>query len=261
MEYLVSIITINYNNLVGLEKTVTSVVNQTYSNFEYLIIDGGSIDESFEYLSSKKDFFTYFVSEKDSGIYNAMNKGIKASKGEYLLFLNSGDVLIGETALNDFINNSSFSGDIIYGDYQFLDGRVKKYPDVITPLHFLKSSLPHQSSLIKRDLFFKLGLYDERFEIVSDKAFFLKCLLSNQVEFKHISQALSVIDLNGVSNNKECINKVILENSIILKENLGVYYADYKAMLELQRENKNIKKQTIRGLFVRIKNKFKSFFL
>ena len=90
MQQLLSIITINYNDFSGLKKTVESVIKQTYSNFEYVVIDGGSTDESYKYLQEKKDSFSHLVSEKDAGIYNAMNKGIRAAKGEYLLFLNSG---------------------------------------------------------------------------------------------------------------------------------------------------------------------------
>ena len=85
----VSIITINYNNLEGLKRTVESVVNQIWQEFEYIIIDGGSTDGSAEYIENQKENFDYWVSEKDAGIYNAMNKGIKVATGEYLLFLNT----------------------------------------------------------------------------------------------------------------------------------------------------------------------------
>ncbi|MEE9409085.1 MAG: glycosyltransferase family 2 protein [Polaribacter sp.] len=254
MQQLLSIITINFNDVLGLEKTVNSVENQTYTNFEYIIIDGGSKDGSCEYLNKKKQLFSYLISEKDSGIYNAMNKGIKVAKGEYLLFLNSGDILNGVNALQDFIDNSNFSGDIIYGDYKFLDGG-KKYPDVLTPLHFFKSSLPHQSSFIKRDLFSKFGLYDERFKIVSDKSFYIKCFLSEKVVFKHINQKLAIIDLHGISNNIAFKKNVQIENSIILKEHFGVFYLDYKNMLELKSEYKNLKNKNLIKLLKRVKNK------
>lgn len=260
MQQLLSIITINFNDAVGLEKTVNSVENQTYTNFEYIIIDGGSKDGSCEYLNKKKELFSYLISEKDSGIYNAMNKGIRKASGEYLLFLNSGDVLNGINALQEFIGNSNFSGDIIYGDYKFINGE-KIYPDLLTPRHFFKSSLPHQSSFIKRNLFSKFGFYEERFEIVSDKAFFLKCLLSNMVKFSHIHQALSIADLKGISNNKEFKDKVENENITILKELFGVQYFDYQYFLKLHKENKKLKRQTIKGVLIRIKNKFKSLFL
>ena len=89
----ISIITINYNNASGLEKTIRSVVEQIYNEYEYIIIDGASSDKSKEVIQEYQRYIDFWCSEKDSGIYNAMNKGIQKASGEYLLFLNSGDVL------------------------------------------------------------------------------------------------------------------------------------------------------------------------
>jgi glycosyltransferase involved in cell wall biosynthesis len=254
MEQLLSIITINFNNKEGLDKTLNSVFEQTYKSFEFIIIDGNSSDGSIDVLNFFDYKIDFWISESDTGIYNAMNKGVKASKGEYLLFLNSGDVLNGVTALSDFINNPLFYGDIIYGDYKFDKGE-KIYPDVLTPLHFFKSSLPHQSSLIRRELFDIHGLYDEKFKIVSDKAFFIKCFLSNKVKFKHIKYFLSEVDLNGVSNNLENKKQVQKETKIMLKEYFGVSYIDYTNYVNLVQSYKELKKKTLKGILIRIKNK------
>lgn len=86
-----SIITINYNNCEGLEKTIQSVIEQSYKGYEYIVIDGGSTDGSIDIIKKYEPSITFWVSEKDSGIYNAMNKGIRHSTGEYLNFMNSGD--------------------------------------------------------------------------------------------------------------------------------------------------------------------------
>ena len=94
-----SIITINYNNLAGLQKTMESVFSQTCKDFEYIVIDGASTDGSAEYIRAHADQLTYWVSEKDTGIYNAMNKGVRAAKGEYLLMLNSGDFLVDDRVI------------------------------------------------------------------------------------------------------------------------------------------------------------------
>ena len=90
---ILSIITINYNNLEGLRSTLNSVFKQTYSDYEYIVIDGGSSDGSEEYLASQGNEITYWISEKDKGIYHAQNKGLSKAKGDYVLFLNSGDEL------------------------------------------------------------------------------------------------------------------------------------------------------------------------
>ena len=96
----ISIITINYNNASGLEKTIRSVVEQTYNEYEYIIIDGASSDKSKEVIQEYQRYIDFWCSEKDSGIYNAMNKGIQKASGEYLLFLNSGDVLNNSAVLD-----------------------------------------------------------------------------------------------------------------------------------------------------------------
>ena len=96
-----TIITINYNNLEGLKRTVESVLNQTWQEFEYIVIDGGSNDGSAEYIESQSEHIDYWVSEPDKGIYNAMNKGIAKARGEYLLFLNSGDHLYSAKVLEE----------------------------------------------------------------------------------------------------------------------------------------------------------------
>lgn len=254
-----SIITVNFNNEVGLEKTIKSVLSQSFKNYEYILIDGKSNDSSVDVIKSYDEISNIsWISEPDSGIYNAMNKGILRAKGEYLLFLNSGDVLNGENALLDFINNKNFYGDIIYGDYKFINGE-KIYPDLLMPRHFFKSSLPHQSSLIKRELFDIYGLYDEKFKIVSDKAFYIKCLLSNKVIFKHIKYFLSEVDLNGVSNNLENKKQVQKETKIMLKEYFGVSYIDYTNYVNLVQSYKELKRKTLKGILIRIKNKLTNY--
>jgi len=256
MKLLLSIITINYNNAKGLEATIQSVISQTYQNFEYLIVDGDSDDGSKEIVDRYSANIDYYISEMDTGIFNAMNKGIKASKGEYLLFLNSSDVLNTSNALETFIEHKDFKGDIIYGDYKFERG-AKVYPDSLTPLFFIRTSLPHQSTLFKRDVFDKMGFYDERYKIVADRAFYVKCFLSNQIVFKHINYPLTIFDLSGVSNDPLQKEKQLLENEKMFQEYYGLYFEDYKRMLRLQSELNQAKRQTLLGILKRINNRIK----
>jgi len=197
-----SIITINYNNAEGLERTIESVLRQTYKDFEFIIIDGASSDGSFKLIETHKEKLAYFVSEKDTGIYNAMNKGIRASSGKYLLFLNSGDRLSQSSALEDFIHHPKFVGDIIYGDYKFDEG-AKVYADELSPIYFMRTSLPHQSSLFKKEVFENMGLYDETYSMGGDRAFFIKCYMSEQFKFTHVNYFLTYFDREGVSNSEE----------------------------------------------------------
>ena len=254
MKPLLSIITINYNDKIGLENTLKSVVDQSYQAFEFIVIDGNSSDGSLEVLKSYDSNIDFWLSEPDSGIYNAMNKGILHAKGTYLLFLNSGDVLNGNTALHDFISHKNFEGDIIYGDYKFKNGG-KVYPDKLTPLHFFKSALPHQSTFIKKSLFSEYGMYNENLKIVSDWEFFVKCFFSRKVQFKHINYPLSVFDLLGISNDVEHKSQLIAEKDMVLQKYYGFYYQDYKKHIQLELELSNTKRKTIKGVLKRIKKK------
>ena len=126
----ISIITINYNNASGLEKTIRSVVEQTYNEYEYIIIDGASSDKSKEVIQEYQRYIDFWCSEKDSGIYNAMNKGIQKASGEYLLFLNSGDVLNNSAVLAD-IHGFLSGEDFVYGDLVFVRGDGEETADLL----------------------------------------------------------------------------------------------------------------------------------
>lgn len=197
-----SIITINYNNLEGLQRTVESVIKQTSKDFEYLIIDGGSTDGGAAYIKSKSSHFDYWISEADSGIYNAMNKGIKVSNGEYLLFLNSGDVLVDdENILN--ICTKKLTGDIIAFDC-FLERNNKivgrrTHVEKPTLFYVYKRGLKHQSTFISRKLFDNNGLYDENYKIAADYEFWIRSFLKPNLDAAGLPVALTVYKLGGLS--------------------------------------------------------------
>ena len=229
-----SIITINRNNAAGLSRTIESVVSQTYTDFEYIVIDGASTDESVGVIKEYADRITYWVSEPDKGIYNAMNKGILKAKGEYLLFMNSGDWLVDDVLLQlaDYLTEY----DIIYGNwYKVFDKdniEPEQFPDIVT-FQFLafNYSLPHQAAFIKRNLFESLNYYDEGLKMVSDWKFFLDSLFKYNCTYKHISIYISYYDKNGFSsdeNNNQIQkyerNKVIQEgykNFIYINDELN----------------------------------------
>ncbi len=201
-----SIITINYNNLPGLKVTIDSVLAQSYSNFEYIIIDGNSTDGSKEFINDHNEKFSYWVSEKDGGVYNAMNKGILKANGEYCLFLNSGDYLAHPEIL-EHVFKLNLSEDIVYGDMLLEDSNgnrtLSKQPAYLTFEHFISSTVWHPVSFIKRSLFLKYGFYNEQYKIVSDYDFFLKTIIVNQVSYKHVSLPISVYKVEGISSVKE----------------------------------------------------------
>ena len=217
-----SIITVNLNNAAGLRKTIESVVNQSYTDFEYIIIDGSSTDGGVEVIKEYADKITYWVSEPDKGIYNAMNKGILQSKGEYLQFLNSGDWLISNSIL-DIVNSNLTGEEIIYGDgiLSFKDGRSSTYivPEKLTLDYFYSGSLFHPSAFIKKDLFITYGLYNESNKIVSDWEFFLKTIMVNNVFTKHFPLIIANAEDGGISRDSKSIN--------IIKEEVNLAFGRY----------------------------------
>jgi glycosyltransferase involved in cell wall biosynthesis len=215
-----SIITINLNNDDGIKKTIESVIEQTYKNFEFIVIDGGSTDDSINIIKQFSNQISFWVSERDSGIYNAMNKGIKIAKGEYCLFLNSGDFFYSsETLLNIF--SLGLSEDIFYGDSFRFDTFIDKgffiiEPDNLSLYHFFKKSICHQSTFIKRELFNKYGYYNEQLHIAADWEFNIKAIVINDCQTKHINIPVVYYDAHGISNiNRE---KSLKEREVILNQ-------------------------------------------
>jgi len=189
-----SIITINKNNAAGLEKTIQSVVCQTYSDFEYIVIDGASVDGSLEIIKKYADKINYWVSETDTGIYNAMNKGIRQAIGEYCLFLNSGDYLIENNSLKYIFSIITGDADIYYCDCLYA-----MIPKTLNVNKLIQSPISHQNSIIKRHLFIEHGYYNEEFIISSDYEFFLKEIWKFKTNFRHIPMTLSFYEGHGIS--------------------------------------------------------------
>lgn len=203
---LLSIITINRNNANGLDKTIQSVINQSYEDFEYIVIDGNSTDHSIDIIKKYNSNINYWVSETDKGIYNAMNKGIAKTNGNYVLFLNSGDYLVNNDVLKSVFEKQQ-TADIIYGNMQIDWGNGKitsgKMPDKITFKQMYIDTLWHPVSFIKKTLFDKYGLYNETYKVVADYDFFFKVIIINNVTTYHINVDIAMYNLNGLSSLPE----------------------------------------------------------
>lgn len=201
----ISIITVCRNNVSGLEKTILSVTGQTASlgiDYEYIVIDGDSDDGTKELLSRYSDKISYWVSELDTGIYNAMNKGVEASNSEYCLFLNSSDTLFNDSVILDVIPLLDGS-DIVCGNMRTSDNTIMRSP-VARPncQYFInRCSLPHEASFIKRSLLLACP-YDESYRIISDWRFFFQAIVMNRCSYKQISLLITIFDLTGISSTK-----------------------------------------------------------
>ncbi len=205
-----SIITINLNNAAGLESTIKSVISQSCTDYEYIIIDGSSADGSVDVIKKYEERISQWISEEDSGIYNAMNKGIKLANGEFLLFLNSGDYFFNNQVLENVKSKLIGVNGIYYGNLVLIDnkGRLEylNAENKLTLWHFCKSTVWHPSTFIRKQLFEKYGLYDESLKIAADYDFFLKAFCINRTQFKYIDKFISVFNTEGICNDVNMYN-------------------------------------------------------
>jgi glycosyltransferase involved in cell wall biosynthesis len=239
-----TIITINYNNLEGLKRTVESVVNQTWKEFEYVVIDGGSTDGSAAYIESQSDKIDYWVSEPDSGIYNAMNKGIAKATGEYLLFLNSGDHLNDSSVLGK-IHIHLNEKEIVYFNIKEIGEnsiRIKKCPQEITFSYLFKFAIPHQSTFIRKSLFERIGQYDEKLEIVSDWKFFIIAFSKYNATYKYIDGDFSTFYFDGISSHNDNYQQIQEERQLVFDTEFSIFKNDTNEYLKLKFIINNLKK-------------------
>lgn len=212
-----SIITINFNNADGLCRTIESILNQTFRDFEYLIIDGGSADGSYAIIENYSEHISYWISESDNGIYNAMNKGILQAKGDYLLFINSGDELANEQVLKNIDNcldvtTELASGRLIYIDQQ--TNHTLEAPEELTLSYSINVGLTHPNTLIRKSLFDKYGLYNENNKIVSDWEFFLIAGGLNNCRYQKMDVAVARFYAGGISSSQPELMQTEMEAAI-----------------------------------------------
>jgi len=211
-----SIITINRNNAAGLCKTMESVFSQTYRDFEYIVVDGASTDDSVDIIRDYSRRFEIgdlrlenfkWISEPDTGIYNAMNKGIKMSHGEYMLMLNSGDYLVDEYVIERIIPELERT-DIIQGNVIKVEDEMNIVErgygkSDITFVDVIKGHFLHQASFCRRKLFDTYGYFDESYKINGDTVFYAKCLGFGNATFKYVNQCIAYFDMTGISTDPE----------------------------------------------------------
>lgn len=234
-----SIITINFNNAIGLQRTIESVMSQTFNDFEYILIDGGSSDESIDVIEKYSDKIAYWVSESDNGIYDAMNKGIAVAKGKYCLFLNSGDYLYAKEVLQNVFKNN-LTEDIIYGDLALEKNktflRTKIHPDKLSDYYLLVEVIGHQAQFIKRILFERFGNYNTQYSIIADYELFIRLFYKHKIITRHLPIIIAVYDLSGLSAENTQVKQINIERhtiqSIYFPKVLAWMYHQYASFLQ-----------------------------
>ncbi len=214
-----SIITINRNNVSGLERTIRSINSQTSTDFEYVVVDGGSTDGSVEAIERLASHFggrMRWISEPDKGIYDAMNKGITMATGDYVQFLNSGDCLAEDNVTANMLHSLEAKGhpSLLYGNMvkEMPDGKMRKdigfAGEEITLLGLFIGTLNHSSTYIKKDLFVKYGPYDDCLVIVSDWKWYLQAIALGDEKPVYTDIDVTLFDMTGISEtNKELAQK------------------------------------------------------
>ena len=234
---LVSIITVVFNGEKFIEATINSVINQSYKNIEYIIIDGGSTDKTLEIIRRYEKHIDYWISEPDKGIYNAMNKGIKLSQGNLIGLINSDDWYSEnavEIAVKIYLNNSQ-SNVIIAGAVYRTDSEGNTIFKLNKPASFLHKKIDkimpvnHPATFVERTVYKEIGLFDETYRIAGDYDFIYRAYYSNKVEFLFTEACLAYMRLDGLSEKitssilraKE--NFKIRSNQITLIYNLYIF--------------------------------------
>lgn len=215
-----SIITICYNDCDGLRRTIDSVLNQTCKDFEFIVIDGGSTDGSADIIKAHAAQIDYWVSERDKGIYNAMNKGIRQAHGEYLSFMNSGDCFHNERVLEDLL--PSLGPDIVMGCTQMGVAVLKPHTPV-TLYSLCIHGVSHQATIYRRSLF-EQEQYDENIRLSADWKFTIKHLIVNNCSYATTDVVVADFDTTGISyQNPERVHE---ERRAILRQLLPERMAD-----------------------------------
>ena len=218
----VSIITVVYNNKDTISDTIESVLNQTYQDIEYIVIDGLSSDGTLDVINRYEKRISKVVSEEDSGIYDAMNKGISISAGEVIGFINADDMLHSSQCIEKIMHLFNDGFDVVYGDKIYVDRN-----DSSKLLRYWKAGsfdknkyrygwmTPHLSTYIKREVYEKHGGFDTRFKIAADYELMLRFLYKNNLKVKYLPEVIAKMRAGGVSNSS--FLNIIISNYEVYK--------------------------------------------
>jgi glycosyltransferase involved in cell wall biosynthesis len=233
---LISIITVVYNGEKYLEETIQSVINQTYPNVEYIIIDGGSTDGTLDIIKKYEDYIDYWVSEKDRGVYDAMNKGLQLSLGEYITILNADDHYEKDSIANLLFCLLNSKKDYAVGKVKFIESKVIIKP--IFPLEenkiYQEMPYPHVSALINRKMYKNIGLFNTSFKIAGDHDIALRIHLKGY-ECCYLNKIVANLHTGGMSNsyksNYESMKVVVFNGKNVFSAALSFVIQVLKLLL------------------------------
>lgn len=218
----ISVITVCYNAVSTIENTILSVVNQTYDNIEYIVIDGGSTDGTIDLIQKYKNNINYWVSEPDKGIYDAMNKATKVASGDFLFFLNSDDLLYNNEVLSEFATLMSSDDTIYYGDVMQVPGG-KTYGGAFSKWRLSYTNICHQAIFYPSKVFAYYS-YNTRYKIYADWYLNILCFANKDLQFKYINKLVARYSLGGLSNVLPKDNNFFNDFYGIIAKQFGLFY-------------------------------------
>lgn len=209
---LVSVIVVCYNEKPeNIEKTLSSIINQNYQEVELIVIDGKSNEDTIKCLNKFKKNISVFLSESDQGIYDAMNKGVSRSTGEWVIFMNIGDSFYSDNTLLKSLESINDEYDIFYGDIYREDMCiVSKPPKYINRFTFYSTYFCHQSLLFRRVLFDQIGLFNITYKLLADRDWIYKAYLHG-AKFKYKSLTICRYEGGGVSTSPQIVKSELME--------------------------------------------------
>lgn len=236
----ITVITASFNSENTIEKCICSVIEQTYGNVEYVIIDGGSTDNTKQIINKYKEHITFFISEPDEGIYDAFNKGVHHCTGDVVYFLNSDDSFFDNHVLEDvaqeFKDNPGLSflcAKVLAQDHKI--GFTYQMGKLMTIQDF-KSGLtyPHQGFIAKRELFERYSGFDLTYRLASDFDFILKCFLDENNTHNFLDRIIAKFQLGGASNNYRGRSQTIKEVRSIVQKYFGTEVASEPSFSQME---------------------------
>lgn len=234
MKPVISIVTVSYNAASVIEETLKSVLSQTYTDYEYIFIDGNSQDRTVEIIESYRERFESLgvryqvISEPDDGVYDAMNKGIDRANGQWVIMMNAGDRFLDNCVLYDVFSQKDYAADILYGDtvcVDFCRGHALYKFAPAQPLKKINQSIPfcHQSVFVRNETIKKYR-FDTVYRLVADFDMFLRAYIDG-VKFQYVQRAISLYDYGGISMQNP---KKLADESAKVREKLGIESSAYK---------------------------------
>ena len=223
----VSIITVCYNAEKYIEKAIQSVLDQTYKNIEYIIVDGKSADSTMRIVEKYKDRISKIISEKDSGIYEAMNKGIKTAAGDILYFLNCDDYFCNRNTVENIVNEFKQDDNlgIVYGRINYFNKPreasliAAQEKEFKTKMDLIFRGICHQSIFSRKWVFERIGLFDERFRIHADFDWILSAF-NGGIKFKFINEPIACYNYTGMSYLKR--NETMIDRIKVVRKHANL---------------------------------------